>query len=241
MFAFFFCLFDKGLCGLEFQLPSALSSTPCIISVRCKLMAGSGVSTVIESLFKGLGETAADVLSTLLFCSSSICFLLASSFFFASSSSLHRQSRSFFFLICWRRCSPIFCILSRLASCFSFICCSRSERVVIIFHVSFMVIESLFKNTAAGGPMLGAGGGRVVVGCLPESLVCCLVKDFQSPPILRGLTFCVVVKKIIFLLKLDGGTDGVALREVLIALFDVNANAMAGFAQIRFFRLSADV
>jgi hypothetical protein len=132
LLAFFFCLFDGGLRDSRSLLPSALSSMPCIISVRCELMAGSGTWTVMVSLSMGLGETTAATFSALLFSSSSICFLSSSSRFLVSSSSLRCRSRSFFFLICCRRCSSILWMLSRSASCFSFIWHSRLERVVII-------------------------------------------------------------------------------------------------------------
>ncbi len=132
LLAFLFCLFDGGLRDLRSLLPSALSSMPCIILVRCKLMAGLGTSTVMASLSVGLGETVAVTFSALLFSSSSIHFLSSSSCFLASSSSLHCRSCSFFFSICCRRCSSILRMLSRSASCFSFIWRSRSECVIII-------------------------------------------------------------------------------------------------------------
>ena len=90
LLTFFFCLFDGGLQDLRSLLPSASSSMPCIILVRCELMAGLGTLTVMESLSVGLGETAAATFSALLFSSSSIRFLSSSSRFLASSSSLHR-------------------------------------------------------------------------------------------------------------------------------------------------------
>ncbi len=113
LLAFFFCLFDGGLQDLRSLLPSTSSSMLCIISVRCKLIAGLGTLTVMESLLVGSGETAAATFSALLFSSSSIRFLLSSSCFLASSFSLRRQSRSFFFLIHCRRCSSILWMLSR--------------------------------------------------------------------------------------------------------------------------------
>ncbi len=67
LLVFFFCLFNGGLRGLVFSLPSSLSSTPCIILIRCKLMAWLGTSIVIEALSVGLGETAAVAFSACFF------------------------------------------------------------------------------------------------------------------------------------------------------------------------------
>ncbi len=93
-------------------------------------------------------------------------------------------------------------------------------------------------NASAGRLMLGAGGGWGSVGRLSVSLILVLPEYQKVPPVWRRITLCFAVKEVPLFPEEDGGADGVISGSNLVALFEVDTDAPAGFTQLGFIDLA---